>query len=84
MFYVYFLKSLKNKKVYVGFTEKEPLVRESEHNLGSNQWTKNNKPFKLIYYEKYCCKKDAKTRELFYKTGFGRQIKNAIISILKK
>jgi len=79
MFYVYFIKSLKNKKIYVGFTSKDPNLRLEEHNQGSNNWTKINKPFKLIYYETYFCEKDARLREKFYKMGFGKQIKNLIV-----
>ncbi|MFA5175551.1 MAG: GIY-YIG nuclease family protein [Patescibacteria group bacterium] len=79
MFYIYFLKSKKNEKVYTGITEKDPLVRLKEHNNGSNQWTKKNGPFKLLYYEKYFCKQDALSKEKFYKTGIGRKIRNLIL-----
>lgn len=82
MYYVYFAKSLKNNKVYVGFTGKLPATRINEHNSSSNDWTKQNGPLELIYYEKYTCTEDAKQREVFYKTGFGRKIKEAIISTL--
>lgn len=84
MAYVYFLESLKNGKLYVGSTEKLPDDRLTEHNNGSNKWTKENGPLKLIYYEKYFCKRDAEDRELFYKTGFGRMIRDAIIETVKK
>jgi len=55
-----------------------------EHNKGSNVWTKNNKPFKLVYYETYFCDKDARNRERFYKMGFGKQIKDIIIDKVLK
>lgn len=79
MYYVYFAKSKRNSKVYVGSTDKEPLERVNEHNQGSNAWTRSNGPFKLLYYESFVCKEDAEKREKFYKTGIGRKIKNAII-----
>ncbi|MEK7091309.1 MAG: GIY-YIG nuclease family protein [Patescibacteria group bacterium] len=82
MHYVYFLKSIKNNKVYVGFTSKNPTARLEEHNAGSNIWTKANGPFKLIYHEEYLCEADARKRESFYKMGFGKKIKQAIISTL--
>ncbi|MGE5041768.1 MAG: GIY-YIG nuclease family protein [Candidatus Levyibacteriota bacterium] len=82
MFHVYFAKSLKNGKVYVGHTGKEPEERVKEHNNSANEWSKNNKPFKLIYYERYSCKEDAVSREKFYKTGFGKRIKYLIIDSL--
>lgn len=79
MYYVYFAKSLKNLKVYVGSTSKEPQVRVNEHNAGANVWSKHNGPFELIYFEEYLCKQDAEKKERFYKTGFGKRIKYAII-----
>jgi len=80
MYYLYFARSLKNKKVYVGMTKKEPTTRINKHNTGSSSWSKNNLPLELLYFEKYYCKKDAHMRELFYKSGFGRQIKKCIIA----
>ena len=80
MFYVYFLQSLKNGKVYTGNSSKNPQQRLTEHNQGSNKWTKNNGPFKLVYYETYHCKTDAIAREKFYKTGFGKTVKASIIN----
>lgn len=80
MYYVYFLLSLKNKKVYVGRTTKTPTLREKEHNEGSNIWTRQNCPVKLVYYEQYHCEKDSIEREKFYKTGFGKKIKKIIVA----
>jgi len=82
MYFIYFLKSLLNGKIYVGVTSKRPIDRLTEHNLGSNQWTRLNGPFKLIYFESYSCIEDAVNREKFYKSGFGRRIRDAIISTL--
>ena len=82
MYYVYFLKSLKNEKIYVGYTEKDPKDRLKEHNQGCNSWSKKNNPFILLYFEKYHCKTDAITRESFYKSGFGKRIKKVIIDTL--
>ncbi|MBU1110731.1 GIY-YIG nuclease family protein [Patescibacteria group bacterium] len=79
MYFVYFLKSQKNGKIYVGYTSKLPDQRLKDHEIGTNKWTKENAPVILIYYEKYHCKKDAIVRERFYKTGFGREIKKLIV-----
>jgi len=79
MFYLYFLKSRKNGKFYTGVTEKDPKERLLEHNSGSNEWSRNNKPFILVYFESYLCKQDALHREGFYKSGFGRKIRDCII-----
>ncbi len=82
MNYVYFAKSLKNKKVYVGHTSKDPSLRIREHNQRSNKFTSQNGPFISIYYEAYFCNQDAVRREKFYKMGFGKQVKKAIINCL--
>lgn len=82
MFYVYFAKSLRNSKVYVGFTSKSPELRVKEHNSGSNLWSSKNRPLKLVYFESYLCEKDAKFREKFYKSGFGKKIKSIIVESL--
>lgn len=83
MHYVYFAESLRNGKVYVGYTIKTPTVRVSEHNRGSNSWSRLNKPLKLIYYESFVCREDALKREKFYKMGFGKKVKIAIRNVLK-
>ncbi len=82
MFYVYFAKSLRNHKIYVGYTSKEPKIRVSEHNNGNSKWSSENRPLKLIYYESYLCEEDALLREKFYKTGFGKRIKKNIVETL--
>ena len=79
MFSVYFAKSLKNNKIYVGFTDKEPDLRVKEHSQGTNSWSRKNRPFKLVYFKKYYCEKDARLRERFYKTGIGKAYKKLII-----
>jgi putative endonuclease len=73
MFTVYVLRSLKNKKRYVGYTSKEALERLEEHNHGHNKWTRTNKPFKMIHTEDYLNKTDAMKREHFLKSGQGRK-----------
>lgn len=79
MFYVYILKSLRTDKTYVGSTNKNVIDRLKEHNQGSNQWTKQNKPFKLIYYESLVCKTCALHREKFLKSGVGNKIVQLIV-----
>ncbi len=83
MFSIYFLKSTKNGKIYTGVTSKEPKTRLEEHNFGSNKFTKQNGPFKLLYFETYDCSTDAHKRENFYKTGFGRKIRDLIVKYIE-
>ena len=81
-YYVYFIQSVTNGKIYTGKTEKDPEIRVKEHNYGTNIWTRQNGPFILVYFEKYCCKNDMDEREKFFKTGFGKKIRNAILKEL--
>jgi len=80
MYYVYLLKSLLNDKSYVGYTSKSPVARLKEHNRGVSKFTKNNMPWKLVYYEVLHCKKCAMEREKFYKVGVGKKIKKMILA----
>jgi len=73
MYNVYVLKSQKNRKRYVGYTSKDPKVRLQEHNSGTDNWTRQNGPFELIYTEKFDNKKDAMAGEKFLKSGQGRK-----------
>jgi putative endonuclease len=72
MFYVYILESLKNKAIYVGYTD-DLKKRLREHNSGLNISTKHSKPWQLIYYEACLNEKDAKRREKYFKTTSGRR-----------
>lgn len=80
MYNVYVLRSYVSGKIYVGFTEKTVEERIKEHNRGTNNWTKGQKPFKLIYYESFVCKEDALRREKFLKTGIGNRVVKAIVN----
>lgn len=72
MWYTYFLLSLKDKKTYTGSTNNIQR-RLREHNLGKVKATKNRIPLKLIYFEKFNTKKEARLREKYYKTCAGRK-----------
>ena len=73
MFYVYVLKSQKNGKFYKDFTS-DLKRRMAEHHSGKSAFTKNNRPWKLLYYEAFLSKDDAKEEEeKFLKTGKGRE-----------
>ena len=72
MFTVYILKSLKDKKRYIGLTENLQR-RIQEHNNGLVKSTKNRRPLELIHFENFEDKKEAQTKERFYKTGKGRE-----------
>ncbi|MEK7067598.1 MAG: GIY-YIG nuclease family protein [Patescibacteria group bacterium] len=62
MYFVYILKSLKSKKLYVGYTS-NLYKRFKEHNLALVQSTKPYLPWKLVYYEAYFSEEEARHRE---------------------
>lgn len=72
MYYVYILKSQRNGKLYKGFTN-DLRRRIKEHKLGKSTFTKNNGPWKLVYYEAFISKEDARQEELFLKSGKGKE-----------
>ena len=74
--FTYVLESLRNGKRYVGSTSKLPAMRLTEHNSGSNQWTRQNGPFKLLYWEQLQSMDEAQRRERFLKSGAGRKIRD--------
>ena len=71
MHYVYILK-LANGSLYTGRSDNLKR-RISEHMIGKVKSTAHKLPVNIIYYEAYLEKKDAINRELFLKTGDGRQ-----------
>lgn len=84
MYYVYILKSLRNKSLYIGYTV-DFKKRLEEHNDGKNISTKPFRPYKLIFYEAFLEKIDAKNREEYLKSGWGRKsIKKLLKSYLEK
>jgi len=84
MYYVYVLRSKKDNKNYIGFTENLKL-RFEQHCKGLVSSTKHRRPLKLIYYEACIDKKDAKHREGYLKTHYGRMfVKNRLKSYLNR
>jgi putative endonuclease len=71
-YYVYILQSAPIATwIYVGYTE-DLKKRLAEHNNGESPSTKHRRPYKLIHYEAYASKKDAKRREMYLKTTKGK------------
>jgi len=78
MFYTYVLKSQKDNKLYIGYSN-DLKRRLSEHNNGKVEATKSRRPIILVYYEACLDEKKAIAREKYFKTGFGRRfLKNRI------
>ncbi|OGH17533.1 MAG: excinuclease ABC subunit C [Candidatus Levybacteria bacterium RIFCSPHIGHO2_12_FULL_37_12] len=70
MYYVYILKSLKDNSLYIGYTT-DLKKRILEHNNGLSKSTKLKRPYKLIFYEAFLNRIDAKHREVYLKSGWG-------------
>ncbi len=76
--YTYVLKSLKDGETYTGSTNN---LRKcfKQHADGLTRSTKGRRPLELIYYEMCMNELDARSRELFLKSGMGkRYLKNRL------
>jgi len=72
MFYVYIIQSEKDGRLYKGMTQNlENRIRE--HNRGKTKTTKHFKPWKLLYYEEFPDRIQARAREKYFKSGGGRR-----------
>ena len=72
MHYVYVLRSLKDSKKYIGYTENLDR-RLHEHESGMVKSTRYRRPIELIYKESFKDKTDALKKEKFFKSGKGRE-----------
>ncbi len=72
MFYTYILKSKKDGKLYTGYTN-NLRKRFKEHSDGKSTYTKRRGPYELIYYEACLMEEDARSRELYLKSGRGKR-----------
>jgi len=70
-FTVYILYSSISQKHYTGFTS-NLQQRLLSHNYLGNDWTKNHRPWELIYTKLFSSKSDAMIYEKWLKTGVGR------------
>jgi len=78
MYYVYILRSKKDKQFYVGYTA-DLKKRIELHNKGKIESTRRRMPFELVYYEACHHKEDALHRERYLKTTYGkRYIRNRL------
>jgi putative endonuclease len=81
MYFVYVLKSKVDGKYYYGFTN--DLERRLEnHNNKEVRSTKSRAPFELVYFEKVGNIIEARKKEKYFKSGFGRKyVKNKISAL---
>ena len=72
MYFVYVLKSKKDDTRYTGITN-DLTKRLDAHNKGYSQFTRMHRPYRLIYFEELPNRVEARKREKYLKSGFGRQ-----------
>lgn len=77
-YYVYILQSLKYDSLYIGYTS-NLKARFKKHNNGENKATKPFIPYRLIFYEAFLNRLDAKNREEYLKSGYGRRTINKLL-----
>lgn len=69
-YYFYILRSLKNGKLYLGYTP-DLKARFQSHNEGKNRATKPNIPYEILYFSGFKNKYDALNCEKYFKTTAG-------------
>ena len=71
MYYVYFIRSIKNpSKTYSGYTT-NLKQRLATHNSGGSIYTKQDRPWKLITYLAFDSEEKALSFEKYIKVGSG-------------
>ena len=68
---VYVLVSRADGRLYIGYA-RDIKRRVAQHNAGKVSATRKRRPLTLIYCELFCNQTDAMRRELYLKTGWGR------------
>ena len=77
MYYVYAIKSVRVNYIYVGISD-NPERRIKQHNKGYNKTTKPYAPFKLLRIEILADREQAREREKYLKSGFGKEYLKSI------
>lgn len=72
MFYMYVLQSVKDGTTYIGSTG-DLRQRLKDHNAGKTKSIKHKMPLKVVYYEAYNIKIQARKREIELKTNSSKK-----------
>jgi putative endonuclease len=81
MWFVYAIESLTRKYMYVGLTSNVEQ-RLQRHNEGRERTTRPYRPFRLILCEAYTTRAEARKREVYLKSGIGKEFLKAIVSTM--
>jgi len=80
-YFVYVIQSEVDKRLYVGLSH-NVAKRLKSHNNGENFSTKGFRPWKLVYQEEIGTREDARKREKYLKSGYGKEfLKNLVKNI---
>ena len=79
MFTVYILYSNAFCKTYVGYTSNIEERMKSHNFLDKKAWTTRYRPWTIIHTEEFADKSSAMKRELYFKTGTGRDLVKKLI-----
>src|SRR6266550_3060032 len=71
MFYLYVLRSTKTGRRYV-WSCKHVENRLARHNRGESKASRHGAPWILVHTESFSSRAEAVRREIYYKTGRGR------------
>jgi putative endonuclease len=77
MYYVYAIRSETRNYLYVGLTS-DLDRRFNEHQAGHNRTTKPYCPFCLIHVETFSTRREARVREVYLKSGSGKEFLKSI------
>ena len=69
---IYIIKSQSRNYIYVGLTN-DVRRRLYQHQEGQSRTTRAYRPFQLIHTEVFNSREEARTREKFLKSGFGKE-----------
>ena len=78
IYFVYVIKSVFKNYIYVGLTNNIDR-RFNQHNLGKEKTTKPYKPFKLILVEEFNSRPLARKRDIYLKSGCGKEYIKSLI-----
>ncbi len=76
---VYILFSKTHNKSYVGYSNDLERRIWEHNNHPQKSFTSRYRPWVVVHTEEFETKKEAMAREKWFKTGIGREYKNAIL-----
>lgn len=80
-YFVYAIVSKKDNRIYLGFSY-DIEKRLKEHNAGKTKSTKGYRPWKLLYSEQVIGRENARQKEIYYKSGIGKEFLKSLLNIM--